>query len=231
MANTLGHRLRIVREARGLTPGQLAVACDVSKQAISQWERNKFVPNITNLEKAATKLAVSLEWLRTGNGPPPDLRIIPTEGRQAPPPPPTKALKAIVAPVPDMIPEQAMGVGAGPLMLDGRIHDWWKLPMGLIHETLRTAPAYLVVLRVLSDSMEPVIKLHDYVVIDRADIEPFSGKIYAIDNGIGVILRRITIEGDRFTLRSDRTPDQDVIEVARGEVKIVGRCVLAVLLT
>jgi phage repressor protein C with HTH and peptisase S24 domain len=79
--------------------------------------------------------------------------------------------------------------------------------------------------------MEPVIKLHDYVVIDRADIEPFSGKIYAIDNGIGVILRRITVEGDRLTMRSDRTPDQDVIEVARGDVKIVGRCVLAVLLT
>jgi transcriptional regulator with XRE-family HTH domain len=228
MNNTVGQRLRMVRKARGLTAADVAVACQVSNQAVSQWERNKYAPHIKNLDKAATLLKVSLEWLRTGRGKAPDLRIIPIKGRKAPPRPPQEA---IVAPLPDMIPEQAMGIGAGPLTLNGRIHDWWKLPSGLVHETLRTAPAYLVVLRVLSDTMEPTIKLHDHVVIDRADTEPLTGKIYAIDNGISVILRRITVEGDRLTLRSDRAPDQDVIEVARADVRIVGRCVVAVILT
>lgn len=235
MVATIGHRLRLVREARGLTPGEVAAACEVSRQAVSQWEADKYSPNIANLEKAAARLSVSLEWLRTGRGPPPNLRpIVPMAGRAAEDPVAAaqpKPLPPPVPPYPDMIPEQSMGIGSGPLLLDGRIHDWWKLPPGYVHETLRTSPPYLVVLRVLSDSMEPLIKLHDHVIIDRGDVMPVDGKIYAVDNGTSVILRRVFLTGDKVSLRSDRDPDKDVIEVLRDEVRIIGRCVAAIVVT
>jgi phage repressor protein C with HTH and peptisase S24 domain len=235
MTTTIGHRLRLVREARGLTPGDVAAACEVSRQAVSQWEADKYSPNIANLEKAAARLSVSLEWLRTGRGPPPNLRpIVPVAGRATEEPAAATAPKPMpppVPPFPDMVPEQAMGIGSGPLLLDGRVHDWWKLPAGFVHETLRTSPPYLVVLRVLSDSMEPVIKLHDHVIIDRGDVMPVDGKIYAIDNGTSVILRRIFLAGDKVILRSDRDPDKDVIEIPRDDVRIIGRCVVAIVVT
>jgi transcriptional regulator with XRE-family HTH domain len=228
MAQTIGKRLRLAREARGLSGGDIAKACEVSRQAVSQWESDETQPAIGNLEKAAARLTVSLEWLRTGHGPPPDLRLIPVAGRKKlgrpavvkPPPPP----------LPGMIPEQAMGIDAGPLLLDGRIHDWWKLPNGLVNETLRTSSPFLVVLRMMSDAMEPGIKLHDFIVLDRADTTPIDGKIYAIDNGLSLILRRVLVAGDDVTLRADRDPAQDVV-VKRDEVRIVGRCVLAVVRT
>lgn len=225
---TIAGRLRVARTARGLSGLDIAQACNVSRQAVSQWETGENEPGINNLEKAAARLNVSLEWLRTGKGPKPDLRIIPVAGR-------AKGVRRIKTgqqqpPFPDMIPEQAMGVGAGPLVLDGRIHDWWKLPLGLVTETLRTQPPYLVALRVLSDSMEPAIKLHDYVIVDQADTAPADGKIFVIDNGLGVILRRVLLlAGDELTLRADRDPKLDVV-VKRNEVRIVGRCVLAVVL-
>ena len=198
-----------------------------------QWETDEYQPTAGNLEKAAAKLAVSLIWLRTGEGPLPDLRIVPIAGPEkkrrrgavfVEPPRPSPPLN-------DMIAEQSMGIGAGPLVLDARIHDWWRLPSGLVTETLRTSHPYLVVLRVLSDSMEPGIKLHDYVLIDQADTTPVDGKIYAIDNGVGMILRRVLIEDAKnFKLRADHDPTQDVI-VKRHGVRLVGRCVLAMVLT
>jgi phage repressor protein C with HTH and peptisase S24 domain len=226
---TIAGRLRVARTARGLSGLDIAEACNVSRQAVSQWETGQNEPGINNLEKAATRLNVSLEWLRTGKGPKPDLRIIPVAGRK-------RVVRRIETgverpPFPNMIPEQAMGVGAGPLVLDGRIHDWWKLPLGLVTETLRTQPPYLVALRVLSDSMEPGIKLHDYVIVDQADTTPADGKIYVIDNGLGVILRRIFLSGGgELTLRADRDHKLDVT-IKRDEVRIVGRCVIAVVLT
>jgi phage repressor protein C with HTH and peptisase S24 domain len=226
-ADTVGGRLRMVRQARGLTPGDLAEACEVSRQAISYWERAIWHPNAANLERAAKRLNVSIEWLRTGDGLTPDLRIIPLVGRTVTPPPP---LPRPEPPQPGMIPEQVMGIGSGPLLLDGRIHDWWKLPPGLISETLRTLPEYLTVLRVLSDSMEPAVKLYDYVILDQADTTPVDGKIYAIDNGVGVVLRRILVEGESLTLRADSDPTQDV-KVPHDEVRIVGRCVITVVIT
>ena len=247
MATTIGHRLRLVREARGLTPADVAAACEVSRQAVCQWELDKYSPNIANLVRAAARLSVSLEWLRTGKGTPPNLRpIVPVAGRTAEEPaaaagpepepepkpkPKPKPMPPPVPPYPDMIPEQSMGIGSGPLLLDGRIHDWWRLPPGYVHETLRTSPPYLVVLRVLSDSMEPVIKLHDHVIIDRGDVMPVDGKIYAVDNGTSVILRRIFLTGDKVILRSDHDPDKDVIEILRDDVRIIGRCVAAIVVT
>jgi transcriptional regulator with XRE-family HTH domain len=225
---TIGKRLRLAREARGLSGGDIAKACEVSRQAVSQWESDETQPAIGNLEKAAARLTVSLEWLRSGRGPAPDLRVIPLAGRKKRSRQPVAS--APLPPLPDMIPEQSMGIGAGPLVLDGRIHDWWKLPNGLVTETLRTSPPFLVVLRVMSDSMEPGIKLHDFVIIDRADTVAMDGKIYAIDSGVSLILRRVLVAGDEITLRVDRDIKQDV-QVKRAEVRIVGRCVLAVVRT
>jgi transcriptional regulator with XRE-family HTH domain len=218
---TIGGRLRKARMARGLSAGDIARACEVSRQAVSQWESDETQPAMENLDRAATRLTVSMEWLRTGRDPQPDLRIATKKPKRGPAPP-----------HPDMIPEQAMGIGAGALALDdGRVHDWWKLPIGFVTETLRTAPSNLVALRVLSDSMQPAIKLHDVAFIDRSDTAPADGKIYAIDNGVGVILRRMFIGANgEITLRADRDEGLDLV-IKRDKLRIVGRCVLAVVLT
>jgi phage repressor protein C with HTH and peptisase S24 domain len=219
---TVGDRLRLAREARGFSQAALGEACDVSRAAVSQWEANDHLPTSENLELAAAKLNCSMDWLKTAKGKAPDLRAAPLVGRRHPR---EGGIILEPSPNPGAIPEHAMGIGAGPMVLDGRVHDWWQLPQGLVTETLRTGVQSLVMLRVLSDSMSPALKRNDYVLVDRFQVEPGDDQIFAIDNGVGAVLRRVRIGTDgAITLRSDRDPDQD-ITLNRKEIRFVGRVI------
>ena len=218
---TLGIRMKLARQALGLSQQDIADECNISRSAVSQWEADETIPGYDNLEKAAGKLEVEVEWLRTGKGRAPDLRGVQLVGRAGARP----RDKEIRPPGEDFIPEQLMGIGAGPMVLEGRIYDWWRLPIGLVHETLRSDPNVLVFLRSLSDAMHPTIKRGDVVLIDQSQTTPIDGQIFAIDNSLGAILRRVIIKvHGEVTLRSDHDPDQD-ISVKPADVRFIGRCV------
>ncbi len=66
----IGARIREARKAKGLSQSDLAEALDVTKGAISQWETGQTDLSITRLDAIARVLAVEVEWLRAGKGPP-----------------------------------------------------------------------------------------------------------------------------------------------------------------
>jgi phage repressor protein C with HTH and peptisase S24 domain len=219
MVQTVGDRLRQARNARGLSQVDVANACKVTRAAVSLWESGATTPNNDNLETAARKLHVAFDWLRTGRGGAPDLRPAPVLSRK----------KTMVAfqqdpPAEGMIPEQTMGIGSGPMVLDGGVHAWWSIPPGLVKESLRTDPQFLVFLRVLSDSMCPTIKRGDVVLIDQSQTQPIDDHIFAIDNGVGAILRRVRVNGSDVTLHADNDAAQE-ITLQASAVRIIGRSV------
>ena len=58
-----------------------------------------------------------------------------------------------------------------------------------------------MVARTQGDSMAPSIKSGDQVVIDRSDIEPFNGKIYAVQvNGDTATLKQVFVSEDGIDL-------------------------------
>src|SRR5215471_6786690 len=79
---TPGARLRYVRLARGLSQITVGEACGVSRSAVSMWETGETTATDANLEQAATRLQVPLEWLRAGSGPTPDITSVPRGRRQ-----------------------------------------------------------------------------------------------------------------------------------------------------
>lgn len=50
---TMGDRIRILREQRGITQSQLAEICNVSDKAVSTWEKGRNIPRMGAIQKMA----------------------------------------------------------------------------------------------------------------------------------------------------------------------------------
>lgn len=59
----VGTRIREHRETAGLRQDQLAEICGVSRQTISNWERNKTLPDIASLKVMAHELGTTIDAL------------------------------------------------------------------------------------------------------------------------------------------------------------------------
>lgn len=65
---TLGDRIKLAREGKGLTQADLASALDTQWQQVSRWERNQSVPRAKTLKRISAETQSSFEWLQTGKG-------------------------------------------------------------------------------------------------------------------------------------------------------------------
>lgn len=61
-------QIKKCREKMGLTQGQLAEKCGVSRQAVNSWENGTYVPDITILIELSNIFNVSLDFLIKGEG-------------------------------------------------------------------------------------------------------------------------------------------------------------------
>lgn len=66
---TVGSRIRALRLARGMTQDQLAVACDVSRSAVAQWETDRAGQLSGNITRIADVLSTSVEHILQGDRP------------------------------------------------------------------------------------------------------------------------------------------------------------------
>ncbi|MBQ9561972.1 MAG: helix-turn-helix transcriptional regulator [Lachnospiraceae bacterium] len=71
---TLGEKIREARKAAGLTQEELANILSVSRQAITKWESDKGMPDVSNLKVLSQALNVSVDYL-LDEGSPLDLSV------------------------------------------------------------------------------------------------------------------------------------------------------------
>lgn len=60
---TMGDRIRMLRERRGLSQQALAVLCEVNASQVHRWERGRNEPSVESLRALARALDVSLDEL------------------------------------------------------------------------------------------------------------------------------------------------------------------------
>ena len=72
---TLGEKIRKARIESGLTQEQLSGKMMVSRQAITKWEADKGIPDVSNLKLLAQLLNVSIDYL-LDNGIEIDINVI-----------------------------------------------------------------------------------------------------------------------------------------------------------
>lgn len=70
---SLGKRIKAARARLRpkLTQPELGAVFGITKQSVSQWERDETVPDLNKLPKLAEKLRIPLSWLLDGTGKPP----------------------------------------------------------------------------------------------------------------------------------------------------------------
>ncbi|MCE6334787.1 helix-turn-helix domain-containing protein, partial [Acinetobacter baumannii] len=84
---TIGQRIRALRRAKKMTQMQLAKIAGVSSPAVTEWEKDSYLPKAASIEAMANAFGVSTEYLLTGKGeaPNPELtNITPVQARMAP---------------------------------------------------------------------------------------------------------------------------------------------------
>ena len=64
---TIGEKIKYFRTQKGITQEKLASELFVSYQAVSKWERNETLPDITILSKLAKTLGISCDAILTDN--------------------------------------------------------------------------------------------------------------------------------------------------------------------
>ena len=71
---TLGKRIKLARERLRpkLTQAQVGEAFGITDKSVSSWERDESIPELGNIPQLAKILKVTLAWLLSGTGAPPD---------------------------------------------------------------------------------------------------------------------------------------------------------------
>ena len=60
---TLGQKLKEIRKKIGLSQEQLAEIMNVSRQAITKWENDRGVPDISNLQELSKVFGITIDYL------------------------------------------------------------------------------------------------------------------------------------------------------------------------
>ncbi len=85
--DTIGQRIRALRRAKKLTQMQLAKIAGVSSPAVTEWEKDSYLPKAASLEAMANAFGVTSEYILTGKGEIPDkesTNVAPVKARMAP---------------------------------------------------------------------------------------------------------------------------------------------------
>lgn len=87
--STVGQRIRALRRSKKMTQVQLAKVAGVSSPAVTEWEKDSYLPKAASLEAIATKFGVTTDYILTGKGDPEAMQkensnVIPVKARMAP---------------------------------------------------------------------------------------------------------------------------------------------------
>ncbi|NKN33965.1 XRE family transcriptional regulator [Marichromatium bheemlicum] len=237
MAQSTADRVKELRKTLGLTQQALGALAGVSKQAVSQWERDLTEPQWEALHALRASQGVNPRWLLHGEAP----MLF-----EAEPSPQVSARSLQLHPIllwddPAELPEGqyvliprrrvAFSAGNGTLMFE----EEEAPPLAFTSDWARQTgirPGNAVVVYAKGDSMEPGIREGDVLLIDTgvACEEIRDGQVYAIRYGQELRVKRLFRRyDDALILRSDnsaRYPDEIVPpEHLNGLVHVIGRVV------
>lgn len=215
-------RLKAARRHARLTQAQLAERTGLNQTSISDLERGKSVSSSFSYQ-IASACGINPRWLVLGVG-----GMLDPQGVADPP-------SEYDAPSEDeyaLIPQYDARAAAG----DGCLNEHVEIKGGLAFKRdwlrkLGLKPDNLRVIYAEGDSMADTIMDGEVMLVDCADREPRSGKIYAIlrpDGGVSVkrlIQKSIT---GAWTVASDnpdkrRYPDEDATADVLHDIPIIGR--------
>jgi phage repressor protein C with HTH and peptisase S24 domain len=212
-------RLSVVADEVG-SRRQLSKLTGIGESRLYRFLSGESIPNAEALLAIARGANISLDWLLTGEG---NMR-----------PQPSWAGTSIRSSeeisqfylVPRFNVEAA--AGGGSLIESEQIVDTLAFKMDWIRQTLKVAPADLVLISAVGDSMEPRIKSGDLLLINQSDQKIRDHAIYVLNFGGHLVVKRLQTRHDGTVLIISDNPVYKTEEIAPNEassLRIVGRVV------
>ncbi|MEE6030302.1 XRE family transcriptional regulator [Avibacterium paragallinarum] len=214
----IGSRIREHREKLNLTRPELAKAVDVSLSALQGWEMNEREPQASMIITIAKELKVTPNYLLTGE-----------EGQSSAL---IEKAKNVIEDIVTMITSYgSVNVSAG----FGSFNEGVTKPDGRepysseLLQMLRVNPKKCAVFWANGDSMIPTIADGDQLLVDLSKNEVKGGdKIYLVQNGESVWVKRVKMKWDGVELVSDNKEEYPPIKITADEaqnLQIIGQVV------
>ena len=135
--------------------------------------------------------------------------------------------------VPEIDVRAGAGDGAGEGLVDyeggepaDAVAAVWQLPPDYLRSELRVRRDQARIVEVFGDSMSPTLVSGDRVMLNLADVKPSPPGIFAVWDGLGVVVKRLDYipgsEPPTIKLISDN-PHHAEYERTADEVRIIGR--------
>ncbi|HEV7283443.1 MAG TPA: helix-turn-helix domain-containing protein [Kaistia sp.] len=228
-------RLREIRQERGLTLEQLAQLVGTSNQQISMLEQGKRRLTADWMRKLSKALGVNLEELIVSGD------VVNGTKPRKPQPPASEVQRPATQSVPIAEIDVRAGMGAGGEALLHYVPDGnggllstdavaarWEMPAEYIASELRVRANNVSILPVAGDSMEPTLLSGDRVMVDLGDRRPSPPGIFALWDGIGVVVKRVEYipnsDPPTVVISSDN-PKHRMYERTADEIRIIGRVI------
>ncbi|WP_080663705.1 helix-turn-helix domain-containing protein [Bradyrhizobium elkanii] len=224
--NRIGDRIKAVRLGRKLHADQIAERLNMSRNALSTWETGA-VENIpiSKLIKFAEMTKVSLDWLLTGSGPPPDFANIEVPAGAGKSsltaatmttlerrPTTTEAHNTAIDEAYQRVPEVNNYRKLARLITNWQTaqfsvaHEFghWMISHTTLEKGLNCSPTDVMVMRVVASWSEGETKLErgDYAIVDQSRT--------GIDNEPGVYLQG-DADGANVVWGTTQLPDKRII--------------------
>ncbi|MCI7431773.1 MAG: helix-turn-helix domain-containing protein [Megasphaera elsdenii] len=201
MGNTLGDRLRALREQSGKTQRELAALLCINRVSYTQYENNKRTPPPDTLRKLAIIFNVSVDYL-LGND------VMKTSATK-------KGVK---------IPVLGRVVAGVPIEAIQEILDYEEITPEL------AATGDFFALKIRGHSMEPRMLEGDVVIVRRQDDVDSGDVAIVLVNGDEATVKRVKKQKDGITLIATNTSVYEPhfysnAEIADLPVRILGRVV------
>lgn len=232
---TVADRIKLARtEHLHISQEALGNHAEVSKQAVSQWERGLTVPDGTSLWRIQEITGLSVDWVLNGSG-----EMLVSNTHQYTSPSKLRPIETFDTPE-DLsavdyvfVPQLSAKFSAGGGIVNHVDEIESRPPKAFLAEWIRevtTSPKHLMIFEVDGDSMSPRINHGDSLLVDTSRIEPENGKVYILRYGNEARVKRIhTNPIGGITLASDNSAPEytdDVIGPTDMEhLQILGRVV------
>ncbi|AIK17774.1 XRE family transcriptional regulator [Glaesserella parasuis] len=222
----IGNRIREQREKLGLSRNEMADRLDVSLSALQNWEMNEREPQASMIIKIAEFLGVAPNYLLTGEqSQPQEAKSIVARAFEA-----LEKERAEQDEVEMLSSFESIEVSAG----FGSFNVGVTEPDGQVPydsnllRNLGVKPKHCGVFWANGSSMLPTIHNGDQLLVDFSKKEVKNNKVYLVQNGDSVWVKRVKIEWDGVELISDNKEEYRPIRISADEaqnLQIIGQVV------
>lgn len=124
---------------------------------------------------------------------------------------------------------EAWFIGPDQVVSSDVVREIWGIPDSYLAAELRTSRKRVRIIEVRGDSMEPTLEAGDRVMVDLSDRRPSPDGLFALWDGIGVVVKRLEhipySDPTSFRIISDNTERHSSYERNGDEINVIGRVI------